>query len=191
MVGLGRGRGDKARPPASRSLEPHPALFLHCSASPNPGSEFATHEHGPFRPRPPSSPGFRNLVAGNPAAGVDRVRRRKGVASAAAPHPCPRLRFCERRRRGLVLWWALGQGSPPAAAVAKGSHGGPRSFSENSDLFYFHLCWHLATNSALIITEAPPGTAPLFHHFGSSQTLLPSPKITLPNQPNRPIVRPY
>ena len=100
VLGLGRGRSDKTRPPASRSLEPHPALFLHCSASPNPGSEFATHEQGPFRPRPPSRPGLPNQVAANPAAGLDRVRRRKGVASAAAPHPCPRLRFCERRRRG-------------------------------------------------------------------------------------------
>ena len=69
------------------------------------------------------------------AAGLDRVRRRKGDASAAAPHPCPRLRFYVRRRRGAGAAGAPGHSSPPAAAVAKGSQGGHRSFSETTDLF--------------------------------------------------------
>ena len=81
------------------------------------------------------------LALNHPAAGLDRVRRRKGVASAAAPHPCPRLMFCERRRRGAGAVGAPGQGSPPAAAVAKGSQGGHESISETTDYFRFHSCW--------------------------------------------------
>jgi len=59
--------------------------------------------------------------------------------------------FCERRRRGAVAVGAPGQGSPPAAAVAKDSHGGHRSFSEITDLFRMLSCWRVAIKSALII----------------------------------------
>ena len=107
------------------------------------------------------------LALNHSAAVLDRIRRRKGVASAAAPHPCPRLRFYERRRWGLVLLGQQGQSSPPAAAVAEVTHRGHGSFNENTDRFCVLLHWHFAINSALIITEAPPWAAPVFHLFGS------------------------
>ena len=53
---------------------------------------------------------------------------------------------------GLVLWGQQGQGSPPAAAVAKDSHGGHRSISEITDLSRFLWYWHFEINSALVIT---------------------------------------
>ena len=49
----------------------------------------------------------------------------------------------------------------------------------------------IAINSALSIILFTPKSGPLFHRFGSPQTLLLPPKITLANQPKRPIVRPY
>ena len=63
----------------------------------------ARHLQG-FAWSPCSNHPLHHPAKNHPAAGLDRVRRRKGDASAAAPHPCPRLMSHERRRRGLVLW---------------------------------------------------------------------------------------